>query len=132
VLRAPERAARNSEKTTIWRMSFSDIARTIDCGKMWAMNLARSKAERSTPLAASAGGMARASPTPGSSALTRIRPSPSETRLAQTNQPKALRPTRPSAVVSPIWAMPTTMVESTSGAMIILMRLRKTVVSIEK
>ena len=47
------------------------------------------------------------------------------------NQPSALTPTRPSAAVSPIWAMPTTSVESTSGAMIILMRWRKIVVRIE-
>ena len=48
------------------------------------------------------------------------------------NQPSALTPTRPSAAVSPICAMPATSVENTSGAMIILIRRRNTVVRIEK
>ena len=56
----------------------------------------------------------------------------SETKLAPMNQPSALAPTRPSAAVSPIWAIPTTRVERTSGAMIILIRWRNTVVRIEK
>ena len=48
------------------------------------------------------------------------------------NQPSALTPTRPSAAVSPICAMPTTRVEKTSGAMIILISRRKIVVMIER
>ncbi len=112
-------------------MSFEAIAPIIDSGKMWAMNLAKSKAERSTPTVASTGGSGSTSAAPGSNRVTRMRPSVSETRLAQTNQPTALAPTLPSAAVSPIWAMPTTRVEKTRGAMIILMRWRKMVVRIE-
>ncbi len=59
-------------------------------------------------------------------------PSSSEITEAITNQAKVRRPTRPSAAVSPMCAMPTTSVENTSGAMIILIRRRKTSVTIEK
>jgi hypothetical protein len=93
-------------------------------GTMWMKNLARSKLERSTPLDAVAAGTVRLRPTPGWSRLTKMRPSVSETRLAQTNQKNALRPTRPIAPPPPIWAMPTTSVETTSGAMIILIKWR--------
>jgi hypothetical protein len=89
------------------------------------------EAERSTPTVASAGGSGRPSPTPGSKIVTSSRPRLNETTLAQRNQPTALAPTRPSAAESPIWAMPTTRVEKTSGAMIILIRCRKMVVRIE-
>ena len=43
---------------------------------------------------------------------------------AKMNQPSALPPTRPTVAMSPILPMPTTSVENTSGAMIILMRRR--------
>ena len=61
-----------------------------------------------------------------------IRPSVSEIRLAKMNHARERKPTRPSAAVSPICAMPTTSVEKTSGAMIILMRRRNSAVTIEK
>jgi hypothetical protein len=112
-------------------MSFSAIAPIIDSGKMCAMNLAKSKFERSTPTVASTGGRGRPSPTPGWKIVTSSRPRLSDTTLAQTNQPTAFAPTRPSAEESPIWAMPTTSVEKTKGAMIILMRWRKIVVRME-
>jgi len=47
------------------------------------------------------------------------------------NQPTALKPTRPSALVSPICAMPATRVANTSGAITILIRFRKMVVTTE-
>ncbi len=52
-------------------------------------------------------------------------PSSSDTSEAMTNQPIAFRPTRPTDFVSPRWAIPTTSVEKTSGAMIILISRRK-------
>jgi argininosuccinate synthase len=64
-------------------------------------------------------------PTPGLQQLTRTGPAVSETSEAETNQPIVLAPTRPTAAASPMWPMPTTSVESTSGAMIILIRRRK-------
>ena len=66
-----------------------------------------------------------AMPTPGCSRFTINRPSSSETIEAQTNQPIVLAPTRPTVAASPMWPMPTTSVESTSGPMIILISLRK-------
>ena len=42
-----------------------------------------------------------------------------------TNQASARPPMRPSAALSPMWAMPATNVEKTSGAMIILISLMK-------
>jgi hypothetical protein len=61
---------------------------------------------------------------PGSSVSTRIMPSVSDRSEAKMNQPSALPPTRPTVLMSPIFAMPTTRVENTSGAMIILIRRR--------
>ena len=43
------------------------------------------------------------------------------------NQPSALPPTRPTVAMSPILAMPTTSVENTSGAMIILISRRNAI-----
>ena len=57
-----------------------------------------------------------------------ISPRTSDTIEAPKNQAIVLTPMRPTADVSPIWAMPTTSVENTSGAMIILIKRRKTVV----
>ena len=42
-----------------------------------------------------------------------------------TNQPIALAKTRPTDEAFPMWAMPTTSVEKTSGAISILMSRRK-------
>src|SRR5690348_1334996 len=61
----------------------------------------------------------------GRSRLTMSMPSSSDTSDAETNHSIALRPIRPIALVSPICATPTTSVENTKGAMIILMRRRK-------
>ncbi len=58
-------------------------------------------------------------------------PRNSETSEADTNQPMVFAPIRPSEEVAPIWVMPTMSVESTSGAMIILMRRRKRSVTSE-
>lgn len=115
---------KNSEKITSWRMSLLAIASIALVGTIWVKNLAASNAVRSTPLEALAGGSGRCRPVPGWSRLTSSRPSVSETRLAQTNQKNAFSPTRPIAPPPPIWAMPTTSVETTSGAMIILIRWR--------
>ena len=62
---------------------------------------------------------------PGWNRLTINRPSPIEMKLAVMNQVNARTPIRPNALLSPICAMPTTIVESTSGATSSLMRLRK-------
>ncbi|MDQ1230537.1 hypothetical protein QE379_001963 [Sphingomonas sp. SORGH_AS 879] len=56
----------------------------------------------------------------------------SETRLAEMNQASERKPIRPSALVSPICAMPDTRVAKTSGAMIILIRRRNRPVTIAK
>jgi hypothetical protein len=58
-------------------------------------------------------------------------PEQSETSDAVMNQPSALPKTRPTEAASPMCAMPTTSVENTSGAMIILMRRRNTSETIE-
>ena len=95
-------------------------------------NSLRLNAAVSTPLAAVAGGSGRLRPTPGLEDVTRISPRVSDTRLAQMNQPSARRPTRPSAAMSPICAMPTTSVEKTSGAMIILISRRNKAVTMPR
>ena len=58
-------------------------------------------------------------------------PTRSDTSDAPMNQTIALPPMRPTALVSPMCATPTTSVENTSGAMIILMRRRKMSVNSE-
>ena len=70
-------------------------------------------------------------PSPGANRLTRIRPRVRDTSEALTNHSIALPPTRPTAPASDMWPMPTTRVENTSGAMIILMRRRKIVLPSE-
>ena len=52
-------------------------------------------------------------------------PSSSDTSDAVMNHSIALAPIRPTILGSPIWATPTTNVENTSGAMIILIRRKK-------
>ncbi len=79
-------------------------------------------------VAAPASGSGRLRLAPGCSRLTIRRPSSSETTDALTNQPMVLRPIRPTEATSPMCAMPTTSVENTSGAMIILISRRNTVV----
>ena len=84
------------------------------------------------PADASAGGSGSDSEAPGSISVTITMPRSSEITDAMTNQANVRRPTRPSDAVFPMWAMPTTSVENTSGAMIILISRRKTSVTIEK
>ena len=62
---------------------------------------------------------------PGRRMLTINRPSSSDKSDAEMNQPIVFRPIRPMDAVSPMCATPTTSVENTSGAMIILMSRRK-------
>ncbi len=54
------------------------------------------------------------------------RPMISEISEAVKNQPSDLPNTRPTDLASPMWAMPTTSVENTSGPISILIRRRKT------
>ncbi|MOA19026.1 hypothetical protein D3C78_1393780 [compost metagenome] len=86
----------------------------------------------SMPELAVMSGSGRLRPTPGFSRLTITRPSISDTSDAVTNQPIALAPMRPTVAESPMRAMPTTRVENTSGAMIILIRRRKTSVRMDR
>jgi hypothetical protein len=65
-------------------------------------------------------------PTPGCNRLTISSPRRSEMIEAETNQPIVFAPIRPTVAASPIWPMPTTRVDSTSGPMIILMSFKKT------
>ena len=51
---------------------------------------------------------------------------------AMTNQPSALAPMRPTSDALSILAMPTTSVENTSGAMIILIRRRNSVLTSDR
>ena len=94
---------------------------------MCVRNFSNENAAVSTPDVAVAGGSSRFSPTPGCMMLTSTSPSPSDTKVAARNHATARPPTRPSAAVSPICAMPCTSVAKTSGAMIILIRRRNMV-----
>ncbi len=112
------------ENTTICRISLLAMASTIERGKTWVMKSFRVKAVAVTPL----GGSVAATmcmPRPGWIRLTSSAPRISETTEAIRNQPMVLTPTRPMAAESSMWAMPTTRVENTSGAMIIRISRRK-------
>ena len=107
------------------------IASTIERGTRCATNSFIDKDATLRLVAASASGSGRLRLSPGRSTLTRIMPTNSDTSDAATNHTIALAPMRPTALVSPICATPTTRVENTSGAMIILMRRRKISVNSE-
>ena len=115
---------KNSENTTICRISLRDIASAMLAGIRCSMKVLSVSALLCTPEAVPASGIASCMALPGSSACTSSRPSVSEMSDAKMNQPSALPPTRPTVAMSPILPMPTTSVEKTSGAMIILMRRR--------
>jgi hypothetical protein len=68
----------------------------------------------------------RVTPAPGRNTFIITRPTTSATVVASSNQRIALRPMRPIARRSPLPAMPTTSVENSSGAMIILIMRRNT------
>ncbi len=97
---------------------------------MWPMKSFRRKGAAARPAAAVSGARVRPRPAPGDSRLTMIRPRLSEIRLAATNQPRVRTNMRPTPALSRIWATPLTRVASTRGAMIILIRRRKTSVTI--
>ena len=92
----------------------------------------RSKTFFASPVAASAGGSGSPTPTPGASRLTINMPSDNDTSEAVTNQASVRAKVRPTAPPLPMCATPTVSVDSTSGAMIILISCRKTPVTIEK
>ena len=114
---------KNSENTTICRISLSTIGRIAESGNTCLMKPSRVMACESmpedTPLTT------LWTPAPGWNRLTRISPSVSDTTDALTNQIIALPPTRPTVPASAMWPMPATSVEKTSGAMIILISRRK-------
>ena len=122
---APMATAKNTAKTTICRISFCAIASAIEVGIRWVRNFSIEKAETGRPVDWPFSGRVPGKLAPGCSRLTMTRPSSSDTKEAQTNQPMVLAKMRPSLAPEPIWAMPPTRVANTSGAMIILIRRRK-------
>ena len=69
---------------------------------------------------------------PGCIKLEKIKPNTRDISEADKNQANALKKTLPMAAASPICAIPTTRVEKTSGAIIILIRVKNTSDRIEK
>jgi hypothetical protein len=122
----------NTANTTICRISLRAMASKIDEGTIWPMNSLSEKPGGVSPCSAAVVGGGSARPAPGWSSCTMTRPMVSDTSEAITNQPSVLTPTRPIAAESSIWAMPTTRVEKTRGAMIILISRRKTSVMIDR
>ena len=124
----------NSENTTICRISLPAIACTIDVGMMWSRMsfncgvTAAGTAAAAAPAAGEGGGR----PTPGSNSCTRITPIVIDTIDAKMNQPMVLAPTRAIEAVSSMRATPTVSVENTKGAMTILIRCRKAVVTSDR
>ena len=124
-------APKNTEKMTICRISLFAMASITLRGTRCVMN-SRSDSDAVLRLdEVPTSGNGRFSASPGRRILTRAIPRSSDISDAAMNQPIVLMPMRPIALVSPMCAMPTTSVENTSGAMIILMRRRKTSVTSE-
>ena len=96
-------------------------------GMVCAIKPCSDSALDSTPEVAFAAGNGKCIAFPGSKIPTKIKPRVSEITDAKINQPSALPPTRPTVAISPILAMPTTNVEKTKGAMIILIKRKKMV-----
>src|ERR1022692_1372868 len=71
-------------------------------------------------------------PTPGLNSCTMKIPMVMEISDAKMNQPRVLAPTRAIEAVPSMRATPTVSVENTNGAMIILMRCKKLVVTNER
>ncbi len=64
-------------------------------------------------------------PWPGWTTLTTIRPMTRASVVTTSKYSSAFSPTRPTSFMSPIFAMPTTTVQNTIGAIIILISLMK-------
>jgi hypothetical protein len=122
---AAQATPKNSENTTICKISLVAIASTIERGTRCATKSFADSEATLRLVAAWASGSGRLRLSPGRRMLTRRRPSSSDTSDAEMNHSIALPPMRPTVLGSPIWATPTTSVENTSGAMIILIRRRK-------
>ncbi|MNN53341.1 hypothetical protein D3C81_1680860 [compost metagenome] len=119
------------ENTTICRISLLAMASATDFGTRCAMKSLSVKALVLRLVAAPTSGSGRPMLMPGWSTVAMIRPSVSDTSEAVMNHASAFTPTRPTVLASPMWAMPMTSVEKTSGAMIILISRRKTSVMTE-
>src|SRR5947209_12100039 len=101
------------------------MAAKIDVGTRWETNSFGFNAAVFRLLEAFASGSGRFRCSPGWSTETMINPRARDTMEAVINQAMVLQPTRPTVLESPMCAMPTTRVEKTRGAMIILISLRK-------
>ena len=122
---------KNRANTTICKISLWAIASITLEGNTCVTKCSSVMAVALTPVSAFSAGTGRCMAMPGLNRFTSTMPSNSETRVALMNQAMVLAPMRPTAPTSPSLATPTTSVESTSGAMIILMRLRNTVVMMD-
>jgi hypothetical protein len=113
-------------KTTICSTSLSAMALKIELGMTWSMKLSSvNDAVDGAVGAASPATACRVMPAPGCSHSTATMPMSSERIDMQRNQPRVLRPMRPTEAASSIWPMPVIRVDRTSGAMIILIRVMK-------
>ncbi len=121
---APSATAKNTANTTICRISFCAIASAIDVGTRWMRNFSSEKAETARPVDWPFSGSVPGKLAPGCSRLTMTRPSSSEMKEAEMNQPMRLGEHAAKLRALPICAMPPTRVANTSGAMIILIRRR--------
>ena len=105
------------------------MACTTELGMMWSR---KSLNCRGAPTLAPDAAAVAESPRPGLNSCTAARPIVMETSVAITNHPRAFAPILAIAAAPSMRATPTTSVENTNGAMIILMRRRKLVVMREK
>src|SRR5450432_171228 len=111
-------APKKTENTTICNISLLAIAWTMEVGMTWSRkSLNCNVAGTAVPAAAEAGER----PRPGLNSCTATSPIVIETSVATTNQPSALAPILAIAAAPSMRATPTTSVENTNGAMIILM-----------
>src|ERR1700733_813478 len=122
-------APKSTENTTICSTSLLAMACTMELGMMCSSR----SLSCSGPAAIEPGAAADAvRPNPGLNSWTATTPMAMEIIVATTNQPKALAPILAIEAAPSIRATPTTSVENTNGAMIILMRRKKLVVTSDR
>jgi hypothetical protein len=130
--RAAAPRPKNSANTTICNISLFERAAKTEVGTRWVTNSLRFNDAVFRLLEALASGSGKPRLSPGRRTETMISPRVRDSKEAVRNQPMVFKPTRPTVFESPMCAMPTTSVEKTNGAMIILISLKNRSVTSER
>ena len=117
--------AKMTEKVTTWSTSLCAIASMRLVGKMCRSVSTSVSGFVWAAAPSEEASLASRTPTPGLMMLTTVSPTTSAADVTTSKYRSVFAPIRPTFFMSPVPAMPWTMLPSTSGAIITLMRLRK-------